>query len=190
MPVYARLFKRWVDVASSLLLIALFSPILVIAAVAIQLEDGGPAVFRQTRVGRNGRTFTIYKFRSMPVKTPDVPSVGARALTVTRVGRFIRRTNIDELPQLFNVLRGDMSLIGPRPALPTQTALLQLRESLSILSVRPGLTGLAQVNSFDGMSDAEKAEWESRYIRRITFLGDLAIAARTAVYVLRPPPVY
>ncbi len=187
---YALVFKRCFDVLLSALALTLLSPILALVALLVRLEDGGPAVFRQVRVGRDGRRFTIYKFRSMPVATPHLPSAAAATLKVTRVGQMIRRTNLDELPQLFNILKGDMSLIGPRPALPTQWRLLALRERDRVLSIRPGLTGLAQVNAYDGMPEEEKVEWERRYVRRITLLGDMRIIARTFVYVLSPPPVY
>ena len=156
----------------------------------IRRDSSGPVIFRQTRVGRAGQPFTLLKFRSMPVITPNVPSASARHITLTTVGRFIRRTNLDELPQLVNVLRGEMSLIGPRPALPSQHELLELRAAGSVLSVRPGLTGLAQVNAFDGMTNEQKVQWERRYVARITLAGDLLIVVRTIAYLFRPPPVY
>jgi O-antigen biosynthesis protein WbqP len=187
---YANLFKRCADVLCSAIALTLLGPLMLLIAVAIRFDDPGPALFRQSRVGRNGKPFTIFKFRSMPVATPNVPSAAGANLSVTRVGQFIRRTNIDELPQLFNILAGDMSLIGPRPALPGQTVLLELRRQHDVLSVRPGLTGLAQVNSYDGMPETEKVEWERRYVERITLLGDLRIVAQTVVYLFRPPPVY
>jgi O-antigen biosynthesis protein WbqP len=161
-----------------------------LVALAIRLEDGGPAIFRQQRIGRGGVPFTILKFRSMPVATPDLPSAAAGALKITRIGAFIRRTNIDELPQLVNILAGDMSFIGPRPALPAQVTLVERRRAAGVLAARPGLTGLAQVNAYDGMPEEEKVEWERRYLARITLLGDLRILAQTVVYLLRPPPVY
>lgn len=187
---YGRYLKRVLDLiaAASALLVA--SPVMLLVAIAVKLEDGGPAIFRQTRVGRAGQPFTLLKFRSMPVITPNVPSASARHITLTTVGRFIRRTNLDELPQLVNVLRGEMSLIGPRPALPSQHELLELRAAGSVLSVRPGLTGLAQVNAFDGMTNEQKVQWERRYVARITLAGDLLIVVRTIAYLFRPPPVY
>jgi O-antigen biosynthesis protein WbqP len=187
---YGVLLKRCCDVLVCVLLLVLLSPLLLLVAIAIRIEDGGPPIFRQQRVGRAGAPFTIYKFRSMPVGTPNMPSVAAGGLRVTRVGRVLRRTNIDELPQLWNVLKGDMSLVGPRPALPSQTVLLTLREAAGVLSLRPGLTGLAQVNAYDGMPETEKVQWEDRYARRVSFGRDLAILLRTFVYLLRRPPSY
>jgi O-antigen biosynthesis protein WbqP len=187
---YFRAFKRGADILGAACAFILLSPILLAIATAIRLEDRQPALFRQARVGRGGAEFTIFKFRSMPVATPNVPSAAATRLTVTRVGRFIRRTNLDELPQLLNILSGDMSFIGPRPALHAQAALIDLRRQQGVLAIRPGLTGLAQVNAYDGMPESEKVDWERRYLERITFLGDLRILLQTIVYLLRPPPVY
>jgi O-antigen biosynthesis protein WbqP len=187
---YSRYFKRAFDILAALLALCVLSPVMLMLALWIKLEDGGPAVFRQARMGRGMRPFTLFKFRSMPVTTPNVPSANARQLSLTKIGRFIRRTNLDELPQLFNVLRGEMSLIGPRPALPSQETLLKLRAESYVMSARPGLTGLAQVSSYDGMPETEKVEWERRYVQRITLLGDLSIVFRTFIYLLKPPPVY
>jgi len=187
---YERIFKRCIDCIAASGTLLLLSPLLLVVAAAIRLEDKGPALFRQRRVGRDGRGFTLFKFRSMPVATPDVPSTAAGALKVTRIGRWIRRMNVDELPQLINVLRGEMSLIGPRPALPAQAALLELRRGAGILRARPGLTGLAQVNAYDGMPETEKVRWEGEYISSITFFGDVRIVLATLAYLTRPPPVY
>jgi O-antigen biosynthesis protein WbqP len=188
--IYESVFKRLFDVSISLFALSLLSPVMLLTALAIRLEDGRPVLFRQVRVGREGSSFRICKFRSMPVATPSVPSAAAVKLRVTRVGAFIRRTNIDELPQLFNVLRGDMSIVGPRPGLAVQEDLMAMRRARGVDRLRPGLTGLAQVNSFDGMSDAQKVEWEALYAGRVTFAHDLIIVLRTFVYLLRPPPVY
>jgi O-antigen biosynthesis protein WbqP len=182
--------KRAFDVVASAAALLVLSPVMLGVALAIRLEDGGPALFRQTRVGKDGQPFRIFKFRSMPVATPDVPSAGARTLTVTRVGRFIRRTNLDELPQLLNILRGDMSVVGPRPALPAQRALVDLRTELGALACRPGLTGLAQIRSYDGMPEEEKAQLDAAYARSASLSTDLGIIARTFGYLARRPPVY
>jgi O-antigen biosynthesis protein WbqP len=187
---YGSVLKRAFDVAAAAAALVALSPLMAVVALAIRLEDGGPVLFRQMRVGRGGRLFRIYKFRSMPVATAHVPSARAGGLRATRVGRLIRRTNVDELPQLVNVLRGDMSLVGPRPALPAQEDLCSRRRELGVEICRPGLTGLAQVNSYDGMPDDEKARWDGAYAGRISFLHDLRIIARTVAYLTRRPPVY
>jgi O-antigen biosynthesis protein WbqP len=187
---YSRHVKRLVDFCAAAVALIVLAPVMLLVAIAIRIEDGGPSVFRQTRVGRGNRQFTLFKFRSMPVTAPNVPSASAQHIALTRVGRMIRRTNLDELPQLYNVLRGDMSLIGPRPALPSQRSLLELRNANFVMDALPGLTGLAQVNAFDGMSEEQKVEWERRYVASITLWGDMAILGRTFVYLLHRPPVY
>jgi O-antigen biosynthesis protein WbqP len=188
--IYERGPKRLFDLVIAIPALIVLSPLLLVTALAIRLEDGSPVLFRQRRVGRHGADFTIFKFRSMPVATPSVPSAAAAKLNVTKVGKVIRRTNIDELPQLLNVLRGDMSIVGPRPALASQTELVTLRHERGIDRLRPGLTGLAQVNSFDGMTDRQKVEWEARYASRVSFWSDFLIVLRTFGYLLHRPPVY
>jgi O-antigen biosynthesis protein WbqP len=187
---YERWGKRLFDVSFAILAIIVSSPLMLLVAVAVRLEDGQPAVFRQERVGRGRKNFVLYKFRSMPVSTANVPSTDAHLLRVTRVGSVIRRLNLDELPQLFNVLKGDMSIVGPRPALPSQQTLLATRFGNGAAHIRPGLTGLAQVNAFDGMPELQKANFDGHYSRRITLLGDLWVLCRTLGYLLRRPPVY
>lgn len=187
---YRMVFKRLMDVVLSSVAALVLSPVLLVTALAIRLDDRGPAIFVQDRAGRDGVRFRLFKFRSMPVNTGHVPSTQAVRLRVTRVGRIIRRTNIDELPQLFNIIKGDMSIVGPRPALPTQEELLRLRAMNGAASCRPGLTGLAQVKSYDGMPEVEKAEYDGRYARSISFLTDVGIIARTFAYLLKRPPVY
>jgi O-antigen biosynthesis protein WbqP len=187
---YESSFKRLFDFLFAMLALLVLSPFMFLTALAIVLEDGRPVLFRQSRVGRHGVPFCIFKFRSMPVSTPSVPSAEARDLRVTRVGAFIRRTNLDELPQLFNVLGGSMSIVGPRPGLASQVDLMELRRARDVHRLRPGLTGLAQVNSYDGMTDTEKVEWEARYGGRVSFIADVVILFRTVGYLLRRPPVY
>lgn len=187
---YRRSGKRALDVLLSGLAILVTLPLMAVVAAAIRLEDGGGALFRQERVGRCGKVFTLLKFRSMPPNTQNIPSAHTATTKITLVGRFIRRTNIDELAQLVNVLRGEMSLVGPRPALASQTALCEMREKSGAMRCAPGLTGLAQVNSYDGMTDAEKAGWDAQYAATVSCLGDLRIIGSTFRYLLKPPPVY
>jgi len=187
---YAAGGKRVVDIALAGMALLVLGPLILLIAVAIRIEDGGPALFRQRRTGRDGQEFTLLKFRSMPVGTADVPSASATALPITRVGRVIRRTNLDELPQLVNILAGDMSVVGPRPALPTQADLIAWRAQSGAWRCRPGLTGLAQVCSYDGMPVSEKAALDGAYAQRLGLLRDLGIIARTVLYVFRRPPVY
>jgi len=187
---YRRFGKRAVDVVGASAALVLLAPLLAATAVLIKLEDRGPVLFRQTRVGRGGDPFPFLKFRSMAIGTPNLASADARGLRVTRVGRWIRRTNIDELPQLVNVLRGEMSLVGPRPALPSQTALVELRSRGGALDCLPGLTGLAQVSAYDGMPETEKAAFDGEYARTVSLRRDAGIVLRTFRYLTQPPPVY
>src|SRR6195952_5991460 len=147
--------KRSFDVLASMLLLLFCLPILLIVIIAIRLESPGPAIFRQVRVGKNGRPFTCYKLRTMYSGTATLPTHEVQASSVTVLGEYLRRFKIDELPQLCNVLIGDMSLVGPRPCLPSQTALVEARRQLGVFEVRPGITGLAQVNGVD-MSRSEE----------------------------------
>jgi len=187
---YRRFGKRIVDVLLGSVALVVLSPIVGAIAAAIRLNDRGPALFKQQRVGRRGNEFPFLKFRSMPVGSANVESAGADGLQITRVGRVIRRTSLDELPQLVNIVRGDMSIVGPRPPLPTQTDLIELRRENGALELRPGLTGLAQINSFDGMSAEDKARWDGIYAKSVSLVTDATIVVRTLRYLTKPPPTY
>ena len=187
---YALFGKRAVDAIAAAVALLALSPALLLIALLIRMFDPGPAIFRQERVGRDGARFVLYKFRSMPVNTGDIPSAGLSAVRLAWTGRIIRRTNLDELPQLFNILKGDMSLVGPRPPLPSQTDLIEFRRANGALACRPGLTGWAQVNSFDGMTNAEKAGLDGEYAGRLSPMFDARIVLRTFSYLLKPPPTY
>ncbi|MBR0713085.1 sugar transferase [Bradyrhizobium liaoningense] len=167
--------KRMLDVAAGVLLLLALSPVLLLVAVAIRFESRGGAIYKQIRVGKEGREFTCYKFRTMFTGTADVPTHQVSASAVTPLGGYLRRFKIDELPQLFNVIGGSMSLVGPRPSLPSQVELVEARRRLGVLDVRPGITGLAQVRGVD-MSDAERlAELDARYMQDQSFAGDLKL---------------
>lgn len=187
---YARGAKRLVDLVGAAAAMVLLSPIFAVIALCIRIWDPGPIIFCQKRVGAEGRIFEFYKFRSMPVNTGDIPSDQIGELRLSWIGRLIRRTNLDELPQLWNVLKGDMSLVGPRPPIPSQSELIEARRRNGALACRPGLTGWAQVNSFDGMSVAQKAFYDGEYARQVTLAKDAAIVLRTFGYLLKPPPKY
>jgi O-antigen biosynthesis protein WbqP len=182
--------KRVIDAILALAALIVLSPLMLIVATIIKLHDRGPIIFKHQRVGQNGRLFWFMKFRSMPVNTANVPSADGAKLRVTPIGRIIRRTSIDELPQLINILRGEMSIVGPRPAIPAQVHLLGLRRENGAEACRPGLTGLAQINSYDGMTEDVKAEWDGRYAARISLATDIKIIFKTFAYLLKPPPVY
>jgi O-antigen biosynthesis protein WbqP len=165
-------------------------PIFLIISVIVRLQDGGPSIFRQERIGQKGVVFRFYKFRSMPISTPNLESKDTKKLQITPFGKFIRRTNLDELPQFYNVLKGDMSFIGPRPPIPSQTDLIELRRMNGALQLIPGLTGWAQVNSFDGMSVSEKAKFDGEYASKISFGFDVLILFKTILYFTKKPPTY
>ena len=173
--------NRAVDLLLTLPALLVLSPVLLGASLAIALKTGRPVLFRQTRVGLGGREFGMYKFRSMQA---DAASTGphytdAGDPRVTGVGRFIRRTSIDELPQLFNVLRGDMSLVGPRPDVPVQRSLYTQAEWVERCSVRPGITGLAQATVRSDASIGQRLALDLRYVREADFWLDMKILGLT-----------
>jgi O-antigen biosynthesis protein WbqP len=187
---YSSFGKRLLDILIVVSSVVFLSPLLILVAVLIKIFDPGPILFKQVRVGRNGYSFLFYKFRSMPVHTGDIASDEIGEIKISWVGRIIRRTNIDELPQLLNILKGDMSFVGPRPPIQSQWELVEFRKDNGALECLPGLTGLAQINSFDGMTAQQKAEFDGRYVRNITFLNDIKIILNTFLYLFKPPPVY
>jgi O-antigen biosynthesis protein WbqP len=187
---YERFGKRFLDLLVSGIAGFVLLPVILLTVLAIRMDDGGPVIYRQVRIGRNGRPFTIFKFRSMPLNTEIAPSAGMVTARVTRVGRLIRRLNVDELPQIFNILRGDMAVVGPRPALDRQTTLIAERSRGRAIELRPGLTGLAQVNAYDGMSEEVKSKFDNEYAERVSLVQDLKIIAGTFAYLFKTPPTY
>lgn len=187
---YKLIGKRIVDVMLASMAIVTLSPLLALVSLAVYADDRGRVLFRQMRVGRDGRQFKLLKFRSMRENVGDLPSHRATELPVTRVGRYIRRTNIDELPQLWNILKGDMSIVGPRPPLPSQIQLIELRTQSGAISCRPGLTGEAQVKAYNGMPVTEKARLDAEYAQSMTLVHDAWLVLCTVGYLFRRPPVY
>ena len=171
------MIKRAFDLAASALALLLLSPVLLAVAAAIALEDGAPVLFRQRRVGQGGRTFDMLKFRSMVKNAAAQGPYFTQAADprITRVGRFIRRTSIDELPQIFNVLTGDMSLVGPRPDVPAQRSLYRDADWAQRCSVRPGITGLAQALLRSEGTEADRLALDLRYTREVSVWLDLKI---------------
>jgi O-antigen biosynthesis protein WbqP len=187
---YLQIGKRAADILCVILALSFLWPLLLFTAILIKIYDPGPIIFKQFRIGRGGKKFLFYKFRSMPVNTGDVSSDKVGQIKLTWIGRLTRRTNIDELPQLFNILLGDMSVVGPRPPLPAQEDLINLRSDNGALLCRPGLTGLAQIKSYDGMTVSEKAGYDGIYSQKITLCRDIQIILKTFLYLLSPPPTY
>lgn len=171
--------KRAFDLVVAAVMLVASAPVLLVAMLAIRVSSPGPALFSQIRVGQGGAPFLCHKMRTMHRGTPSLPTHEAPVRSVTAVGRTLRRTKIDELPQLWNVLKGEMSLVGPRPCLPTQTELVEYRRALGVLSALPGITGLAQIRGID-MSDPKLcAETDAEYLRTASFGLDLRILLGT-----------
>lgn len=189
MHVYESLFKRPLDIVVSIAMLPLVGLACAIAAPLIK-ADGGPVMFLSQRRGRYGRPFTIYKLRTMGVDAPDLRNADGSTLTsdsdprVTRVGRFLRKASVDELPQVLNVLKGDMSLVGPRPNM-AKTPLNELSAvQLKRIKVRPGITGYSQAFFRNSIPAAEREALDAQYVDDITFAGDLRIIAATFGTVL------
>ncbi|MBR3953246.1 MAG: sugar transferase [Oscillospiraceae bacterium] len=171
---YKRFFKRLIDIFLSLIgLIILAIPMLVVAVI-IKMDSPGPTIFKQKRVGIHKSHFEIYKFRSMPTTVPkDTPTHEFKAEDVlSKWQKFIRKSSIDELPQLINILKGDMSIIGPRPALWNQYDLIEERDKYGANDIRPGLTGWAQINGRDELEIPIKAQFDGEYVEKLSFAFD------------------
>ena len=180
--------KRGADVALSLLALICLSPVLLAVAAAVRLTSPGPALFRQRRVGKDGRLFTIYKFRTMRQDTPRDTATHLLqdpSRYITRVGAFLRRSSLDELPQFFNVLKGDMSIVGPRPALYNQDDLIAAREAAGVNAVRPGITGWAQINGRDELPIPVKVKYDREYVENLSLKMDARCFFGTILSVLR-----
>ncbi len=180
--------KRGADVVLSLLALICLSPVYLLVALAVKLTSPGPVLFRQKRVGRGGRLFTIYKFRTMRTDTPRDTATHLLqdpSRYITRVGAFLRRSSLDELPQFFNVLKGDMSIVGPRPALYNQDDLIAAREKAGVDAVRPGITGLAQINGRDELPIPVKVRYDREYVENLSLKMDARCFFGTIWSVLR-----
>ena len=179
--------KRIFDVLFSAVLLFLLAFPMFLIAVCIRCGSQGPAIFRQTRVGRDLQPFTVYKFRTMTIAAPECSSFElsriGRERYLTPIGRVLRRTGIDELPQLWNVLCGKMSLVGPRPVIPKEAYLTRLRVLLGVSDLMPGITGLAQVKGRDERTAEEKALLDAIYARTMSPLNDLKILYKTVLAV-------
>lgn len=190
--------KRCIDICGAIVGLTLAMPVMLIAGLIIKISDGGPILFRQTRVGRGGRLFGIYKFRSMVVNADEMKvdlmqknehgdNRTFKILNdprITKIGRIIRRLSVDELPQFWNVLRGDMSLVGPRPSLPAEVVLYQ-PEDFERLSVKPGITCIWQVSGRSNLAFEEQLKLDIRYIRTRNMLQDFWILLKTLPVVVR-----
>lgn len=181
---YRRGGKRLFDLALALPVLVVLSPLLALMTLLVRLDSRGPVLFMQERLGRGGTTFSAYKFRTMTdrPRVPDRQTLHADP-EITRVGHWLRRSKLDELPQLLNVLKGDMSIVGPRPALPIHLAEYD-ELARKRLAVRPGLTGLAQVNGNIYLSWPERWHYDAEYVKHLSFRLDMWIILRTAAVIV------
>lgn len=185
--VYQKVVKRWLDFILSLATILVSWPFLFLLMILIKVDSKGPVFFTQKRVGINKTHFEIYKFRTMSIDTPkDVPThlLQNPEQYITKMGKFLRRTSLDELPQIFNILKGDMSIIGPRPALWNQFDLIAERDKYHANDLRPGLSGWAQINGRDELPIDVKAKYDGEYVERLSFMFDVEILLKTVSKVL------
>lgn len=183
MKLYEKFFKRVFDFIGALCLVSALLPLYIICAVLIRVKMGSPVLFRQARPGKGGKIFKIYKFRSMNSARGADGNLLPDKERITRLGDFLRKTSLDEIPQFLNVLKGDMSFIGPRPLLPEYLPYYTPREATRH-NVRPGITGLAQVSGRNNISWDEKLELDARYVENISFIFDVKIALKTVKNVI------
>lgn len=185
---YRHFLKSIIEYLMALLGFVLILPFFLILMIVIKIDSRGPVFFRQNRIGKNKKHFRIFKFRTMRIDTPkDVPThlLENPEQYITRVGRFLRKTSLDELPQILNILSGKMAIIGPRPALWNQDDLINERDKYNANSIKPGLTGLAQVNGRDELPIAVKAKLDGEYIQKLNLFLDIKIFFKTIFKVLK-----
>lgn len=185
---YEKYLKRGFDFVLCLLGIIILSPLYLIIAIAVKVDSPGPVLFKQNRIGIDKSTFNILKFRTMKIDTPkDSPThmLENPDQWITRVGKFLRRTSLDEIPQIFNIIAGQMAIVGPRPALWNQEDLIEERDKYDANDVRPGLTGLAQVSGRDELEIDVKAKIDGEYVSKIGFIFDLKCIVNTVIVVFK-----
>jgi len=181
---YRRYFKRPMDFILSLVAIVILSPLMVVIAILVRVKLGSPVIFKQKRPGLNEKIFTIYKFRTMTDERDETGELLPDSERLTKFGKFLRSTSLDELPELLNILKGDMSIVGPRPQLVKDMVFMTV-EQRKRHNVLPGLTGLAQVNGRNGITWEEKLALDLEYINHITFLRDMEIIIKTVAKVFK-----
>ena len=183
---YNRYIKRFLDMLLAFVLIVILMPLMICIGIAIKIDSTGPILFKQNRIGKDKKIFSIIKFRTMKIETPEnVPThLFNNSLSyITRIGKILRITSLDELPQLFNILKGEMSFIGPRPALWNQYDLIEEREIYGVNKIYPGITGLAQINGRDELDIKTKVSYDFAYAKNISFINDAKIFFMTIIKV-------
>lgn len=181
---YKRFVKRCLDFILSLIALIILSPVMLIVAILVRCKLGSPIIFKQQRPGLHEKIFCMYKFRTMIDETDEQGNLLPDEVRLTKFGKALRSTSLDELPELFNILKGDMSIVGPRPLLVQYLPRYNERQHRRH-DVRPGFTGLAQVNGRNSISWQEKFEWDVRYVEQVSFVMDVKIIAKTIGVVLR-----
>lgn len=184
---YRQCIKRLLDIFISTIGLLVLSPVFIILAILIKKDDGGPIFFSQDRMGRHKKPFRLYKFRSMRVSAPancPTEELDNPEFWITKTGVWMRKTSLDELPQIWNIIKGDMSIIGPRPVVLAEEELICCRERYGANDIRPGLTGWAQINGRDEVGVKRKAILDGEYVLKMSFLFDLKIFLLTFVDVL------
>ncbi len=182
--IYEKYIKRPQDFCCALVAIIVLAPVMAITALIVRLKLGAPVIFKQERPGLGGKIFTLYKFRTMSSEKDDEGNLLPDEVRLTKFGKFLRSVSLDELPELFNILKGDMSVVGPRPLLVKYLPLYNERQAKRH-EVRPGFTGYAQIHGRNAISWEEKFEYDVEYVSHISFLGDWKIIFRTVVTVLK-----
>ena len=181
---YAKYIKRVLDLILSLMALIILMPLMIIIAILVRIKLGSPVIFKQERPGKNEKIFTLYKFRTMTDEKDEDGNLLPDEKRLTKFGKILRSTSLDELPELFNILKGDMSIVGPRPLLKEYLPLYN-EEQKHRHDVRPGLTGLAQISGRNSISWEEKFDDDIKYVNEVTFINDLRIILKTVVKVFK-----
>ncbi|PGB77378.1 lipid carrier--UDP-N-acetylgalactosaminyltransferase [Bacillus toyonensis] len=185
---YINYVKRMIDFIISLIGLIILSPVFLLLILCIKIDSRGPVLFKQCRIGKDKSEFYILKFRTMKIDTPkDTPThlLENPDQYITKVGRFLRKTSLDELPQIVNIFKGEMSIVGPRPALWNQYDLIKERDMYNANDIRPGLTGWAQVNGRDELPINIKAKLDGEYVQKINFIFDIRVCLKTILSVAK-----
>lgn len=187
------MLKRIFDFIFGIILLIILSPLLLIIALAVKIDSHGKALFKQKRMGQHRKPFIVYKFRTMYKETPKNKAsheLDNRDSYITKIGHWLRVTSLDELPQLFNIIKGEMSFVGPRPVILTEGELIEKRKENGIYKLKPGVTGYAQINGRDNVDIDEKVELDKYYLENNSLLMDLNIILKTGIKVLKREDIF